>query len=360
MKSIHIKKRIGTLFLCAALTLGALTSTASAVNNNVTAQLSPDVTVVVDGVSRTFYNVAGEEIHPINYNGSIYLPIRSIGELMNKNVNWDQTSLTVTLSGTRTADNVVGTPEANAMVQSVTALLSPDVTVVVDGVPRTFTDAQGNIVYPINYNGSLYLPVRAIGNLMGKNVSWDSTTKTVTLSSDLLVTDADSFNTGTSPANSGQSTSDDLISEETAKSKALSHAGLLADQVSFVRVHLEREDGRQIYDVEFYTNDYTEYDYEIDARTGAVLSFDYDAEYYRPTQSSGNSGSYIGVNEAKRIALSYVSGATDANVRSANLDYDDSRIQYEVTVIYGTMEYEFEIDAYSGAVISQDMESIYD
>ena len=46
-------------------------------------------------------------------------------------------------------------------------------------------------------------------------------------------------------------------------------------------------------------------------------------------------------------------------VRS-QLDWDDGRAEYEVKIYYGTMEYEFEIDAYSGAIISRDVESIYD
>ena len=60
----------------------------------------------------------------------------------------------------------------------------------------------------------------------------------------------------------------------------LSHAGLTADQVTFVRSKLDRDDGRLMYDVEFYTSDYKEYDYEIDAATGEILSYDYDAEGY--------------------------------------------------------------------------------
>ena len=64
--------------------------------------------------------------------------------------------------------------------------------------------------------------------------------------------------------------------------------------------------------------------------------------------------------EAKGIALSHVSGAAEANIRSAHLDYDDGRAEYEIEIIYGTTEYDFEIDAVSGAVISQDMDSIYD
>lgn len=358
MKTSKIVRRIGALALCAALSIGALTMAASAAGTNITAQLSPDITVVVDGVERTFYNVNGEEVHPIAYNGTTYLPIRAIGELMDKNVNWDQANLTVSLSGSRTAADVAGTPDRNAAERSVTAQLWPDITVLVDGVARTFTDVQGRTVYPLVYNGSVYLPVRAIGNLMGKYVSWDGTTETVTLSGELLVTDADSFQEG-GQSSGGQGSSSGLITEEQAKSKALAHAGLSESQVSFVRAKLDWDDGRQVYEVEFYTGDYREYDYEIDARTGDILSFDYDAEGYdRPSQ--GSTGTYIGEDKAREIALSYVSGATAANVRYARLDRDDGRMQYEVKIVYGTMEYEFEIDAYTGAVLSRDVDSIYD
>ena len=66
-------------------------------------------------------------------------------------------------------------------------------TIVVDGVERKFYDANQAPVYPLLHNGTTYLPVRAIGELMGKQVGWNQTTRTVTLSSDSLVTDADSF-----------------------------------------------------------------------------------------------------------------------------------------------------------------------
>ena len=50
-------------------------------------------------------------------------------------------------------------------------------------------------VYPILYNGSTYLPLRAIGEIMNKEVVWNNSTKTITLSGDFTVTDADSFET---------------------------------------------------------------------------------------------------------------------------------------------------------------------
>ena len=79
------------------------------------------------------------------------------------------------------------------------------------------------------------------------------------------------------------------VTEEQARETALSHAGLTADQVTFVRSKLDRDDGRLMYDVEFYTSDYKEYDYEIDASTGEILSYDYDAEgySYQPNATPG-------------------------------------------------------------------------
>ncbi len=346
--------------LATSIPLGA---TAASVQR-VTALLRPETSIVVDGSARTFYNVSGQEVHPILYNGTTYLPLRSIGELMDKNVDWNQSTLTVTIGGARTTADVTGTPDATAKESNVTAELRPDFTIVVDGTVRTFQDVNGNTVYPMLYNGSTYLPVRAVGELMGKTVSWNGSTQTVTLSNGSLVSDADSFGNGSNGQQNGNQgssngTNANLISAETAKSKALAHAGLSASDVTFLRCHLEWDDGRQIYDVEFYTTNYKEYDYEIDARTGNVLSFDYDAEYYQSSNNTGN-GTVIGEAKAKSIALARVPGATESNIRKIKLDRDDGRMEYEVEIVYNAMEYDFEIDAYSGNIISWDSESIYD
>lgn len=65
------------------------------------------------------------------------------------------------------------------------------------------------------------------------------------------------------------------ISVERAKEIALSHAGLSADQVTFVKVNMDFDDGIQKYEIEFYYN-YREYSYEIDANTGNILSYEQD------------------------------------------------------------------------------------
>ena len=352
-----ISRRLGALVLSATLLTGLLAVSSSAATvSSVTAQLSPQLNIVVDGVDRTFYTAGGDEAHPITYGGTTYLPIRAIGELMGKNVNWDQSTLTVTLSGTRTTAATAGTPDTTAVSQNISAQLRPDFTIVVDGSVCTFRDANNNVVYPLLYNGSTYLPVRAIGELMGKSVSWDGTTGTVTLAGDSLVTDADSFNQNTTPTKPSTGTAS--ITAEQAKAAALNHAGLTSSQVTFIQSKLDWEDGRQVYDVEFYTADYKEYDYEIDASTGEVVKYDYDAEHY--TRPQDTSGTQLSTEQAKDIALAQVPGASDSNVRKAHLDRDDGRTIYEVEILYNAVEYDFEIDAYSGEIISYDYESIYD
>ena len=147
------------------------------------------------------------------------------------------------------------------------------------------------------------------------------------------------------------------ITEDDAKKAALAHAGLTADQVSFARAHQDRDDGRLVYDVEFYTADYQEYDYEIDASSGDVLSFDYDAEHYdRPDASAGGSSAAITADQAKEIALAEVPGASASDIWEFETDRDDGRIQYEGKIVYGGMEYEFEIDGYSGAIRNWEVE----
>ena len=53
-------------------------------------------------------------------------------------------------------------------------------------------------------------------------------------------------------------------------------------------------------------------------------------------------------------------GASSANIYKFKLDFDDGRWVYEGDIYYNTMEYEFEIDANTGAFVSWSVESIYD
>ena len=195
---------------------------------------------------------------------------------------------------------------------------------------------------------------------MGKRVSWDGATQTVRLDSTTSGGDVTDFDTN----NSSQSAPTGGVTLEQAKQTALRHAGKTASQVQFVKAQQDWENGRKVYEIEFIVSGgtgYTEYDYEIDAATGKIVSYDYDAENYTPSQST-NTNANVKISEAtaKQNALSRVPGATAANLYKFKLDFDDGRWEYEGEIHYGTMEYDFTIDANTGAILEWDMESIYD
>lgn len=70
---------------------------------------------------------------------------------------------------------------ASGVVEDITAQLRGDLKIIIDGKTQTFQDVNGQVVYPVMYNGTTYLPLRAIGGVMGKPVAWDGDTQTVTL-----------------------------------------------------------------------------------------------------------------------------------------------------------------------------------
>ena len=72
------------------------------------------------------------------------------------------------------------------------------------------------------------------------------------------------------------STSKGYIGADKAKSIALKHAALSASKVRGLKAELDKDDGIMVYEVEFRYGNY-EYDYEINAKTGAII--DYEKEW---------------------------------------------------------------------------------
>ena len=77
------------------------------------------------------------------------------------------------------------------------------------------------------------------------------------------------------PQNNQQQTNTSNISVDKAKEIALNHAGLAANQVSFVKAEKDMDDGIVKYDIEFYYNN-REYNYEINANNGNIMSYEQD------------------------------------------------------------------------------------
>lgn len=143
------------------------------------------------------------------------------------------------------------------------------------------------------------------------------------------------------------------VDEAAAQKIALEHAGVKAADATIIKSKLDYEDGRQVYDIEWYAGG-AKYDYEIAADTGEIIS----SAYKEKTMGADSKNVTVSEADAKKTALDRVSGATDKDLYEWKLDYDDGRPEYEGKIIYGGTEYEFTIDAATGSVIEWDAEKV--
>ena len=169
---------------------------------------------------------------------------------------------------------------------------------------------------------------------------------------------------------------------------ALADAGFKAEEVLNLVAHYDSEDGVAVYEVDFVANGF-EYDYAVKASDGTIIeaqreklqvteavknTADNTDKTDKTTGSSGtasNSGTsqstttstsnpsskYIGVDKAKSIALKDAGvSASSVTFTKAKLDRDDGVTVYEIEFYSGDTEYEYEINATSGAIRERDSE----
>ena len=155
------------------------------------------------------------------------------------------------------------------------------------------------------------------------------------------------------PATAQNATGTGTVDEAAAQKIALEHAGVKAADATITKSKLDYEDGRQVYDIEWYAGG-AKYDYEIAVDTGEIIS----SAYEEKTMGAVSKNVTVSEADAKKTALGRVSGATDKDLYEWKLDYDDGRPEYEGKIIYGGTEYEFTIDASTGSVMEWDAEKI--
>ena len=163
---------------------------------------------------------------------------------------------------------------------------------------------------------------------------------------------ADSATTQSSAAATAQTVTG-TVDEEMAQKIALEHAGVKATDATITKSKLDYEDGRQVYDIEWYAGG-AKYDYEIATDTGEIIS----SAYEEKTMGADSKNVTVSEADAKQTALGRVSGATQKDIYEWKFDYDDGRPEYEGKIIYGGTEYDFTIDASSGAVIEWETETV--
>ncbi len=155
------------------------------------------------------------------------------------------------------------------------------------------------------------------------------------------------------------------LSAAEAKDKALAHAGVKANEARILKAALDYEDGVPVYEVEFVVGR-VEYEYTVHAGTGEILSCEKDTDddvtdkpAVKPTETkpSDTATPTLTAAEAEAIALNHAGiKRADARFEPTELDRDDGRTVYEVSFRVGQIEYEYEIDAVSGTILSHEKE----
>lgn len=193
------------------------------------------------------------------------------------------------------------------------------------------------------------------------------------------------------------------IGQEKAKQAAISHAGASADKLTEYEIELDFEHGVMVYEVEFKCEGF-EYDYEINAITGAVLKSEKepDNDYVPPrtdtaqpetgssSQTGGNApqidnssspanngntpqtnqnpgqassedqnskASYISEEQAKNAALSHAGVSANAiTAYESDLDREHGIMVYDIDFKCEGFEYDYEIDAATGSVLKNQKE----
>lgn len=154
-----------------------------------------------------------------------------------------------------------------------------------------------------------------------------------------------------------QNNKNTVITEQKAKEIAFNHAAVKESDVKNLKVTLDTDDGISYYEVEFHV-DSTEYDYEIHAQNGSILSHDTDRVEDKEDLNSSNgsvSTKLISEAEAKKIALSHA-GVKESEVKNytIHLDQDDATYEYEIEFYVGSKEYDYSIHAQTGAILDTD------
>lgn len=137
-----------------------------------------------------------------------------------------------------------------------------------------------------------------------------------------------------------------------------------AAKMAYSAVDPELDESPAHYEVEIKSQSGEEFEYKLDAYTGAILESKREVEDgaetpavqpSRPEPSAAVQD--IGYAKAKSIALNHAGVKQDAVYdMEVELDEEDGILVYEVEFKSGNMEYSYEIDAASGAVLKHESE----
>ena len=148
------------------------------------------------------------------------------------------------------------------------------------------------------------------------------------------------------------------------RKKAFEHAGVQEANAYDLDEDFDYEGGTTYYELDFEVNG-IEYEYTLNAQTGKIIHYSSDVPPIAQTDpiivpvsqntepSVTTEPQIINEEEAIQIALEHA-GLTRGAVKSLSVEYDPSEGTYEVDFFVKGMDYEYEINAYTGAILEAD------
>ncbi len=164
------------------------------------------------------------------------------------------------------------------------------------------------------------------------------------------------------------------LTDKEAEDIALSAVGLAREDVRFDRTELDRENGREVWEVEF-DHGRVEYDFDIDANSGEIVrqkveNDDRDGKKPSdpapadpapadPTPADPAPADPVEITKDDAIAIALADAGLDADSvqrLKAEKDRDDGVWVYEIEFDEGYTEYEYKIRISDGKIVERDID----
>ena len=156
---------------------------------------------------------------------------------------------------------------------------------------------------------------------------------------------------------------------EEAVLKAMEDADVLDKEVIVSKAGMDYDNGKKVFDINFFIPGQTKFDYDIDAATGEILAREQepweaedDMEYKglidpNAADKAAASGE---IDEAAAAAIAIKDAGfaeSDVTVTECHREMDDGIDKFNVSFRTADgAEYDYDIDAISGAILEKDME----
>lgn len=171
------------IFLMLTLLMVIFCANVYAEDEQISATLSKEISIVYNNEIKEFYDVNGTKVYPILYQGTTYLPVRAVSSMFSIDVKWDGENNKIYLSTGKSDPVTCKTIDIFVSGKNETVLPNINKTISIEYKEKvqSFADVNGKTVYPLSYQGTTYLPVRAISNMYGATIDWDGENQKITI-----------------------------------------------------------------------------------------------------------------------------------------------------------------------------------